>query len=248
MDNRIQVFDFNERAVRCILKNGEPWWVAKDVCDVLGLGNPTEALRPLDEDEKSTLRISEGDGGHGGPERNIISESGLYTLILRSNKPEARAFRRWVTHEVLPTLRRTGVYGVDEDLLRLVELARGHVGRKVMSRLVLKAAGLDRATWVQMEQMEQDIKKTRHLHRQRAEAEREALVRRFIEEECRLEPEAKVSRQGFYEAFLRWCQEERIDPVPPRALFTRAINAASLFPVSKIQGVRFWVGVHVEHA
>lgn len=248
MDNRIQVFDFNERAVRCILKNSEPWWVAKDVCDVLGLGNPTEALRPLDEDEKSTLRISEGDGGHGGPERNIISESGLYTLILRSNKPEARAFRRWVTHEVLPTLRRTGVYGVDEDLLRLVELARGHVGRKVMSRLVLKAAGLDRATWVQMEQMEQDIKKTRHLHRQRAEAEREALVRRFIEEECRLEPEAKVSRQGFYEAFLRWCQEERIDPVPPRALFTRTINAASLFPVSSSHGVRFWVGVHVEHA
>ena len=200
------------------------------------------ALEGLDEDERAKFCLGrQGDA-------NIISESGLYTLILRSNKPEARAFRRWVTHEVLPTLRRTGVYGVDEDLLRLVELARGHVGRKVMSRLVLKAAGLDRATWVQMEQMEQDIKKTRHLHRQRAEAEREALVRRFIEEECRLEPEAKVSRQGFYEAFLRWCQEERIDPVPPRTLFTRTINAASLFPVSASHGVRFWVGVHVEHA
>lgn len=246
MDNRIQVFDFNERAVRCILKNGEPWWVAKDVCDILGLSNPSEALRGLDDDERNTLRISEGI--RGNPEMNVINESGVYTLVMRSNKPEARAFRRWVTHEVLPTLRRTGVYGVDEDLLRLVELARGHVGRKVMSRLVLKAAGLDRATWVQMEQMEQDIKKTRHLHRQRAEAEREALVRRFIEEECRLEPEAKVSRQDFYRAFQRWCVRERVRPLPTRSLTTRTINAASLFPVSSSRGVRFWVGVHVEHA
>jgi len=114
----LRVFSFKEQDVRVVEVDGEPWWVAKDVCDVLGLGNPTEALRPLDEDEKSTLRISEGDGGHGGPERNIISESGLYTLILRSNKAEARPFRRWVTHEVLPSLRRNGFYAAGQESRR----------------------------------------------------------------------------------------------------------------------------------
>ena len=89
-------------------KNGEPWWVAKDVCDVLTLTNPTEAIRALDVDEKSTLRISEG-----GPEVNIINESGLYSLIIRSNKPEAKKFKRWVTEDVLPSIRKTGSYSVD---------------------------------------------------------------------------------------------------------------------------------------
>lgn len=108
--NDLQVFDFEQKSVRVVMKGSEPWWVAKDVCDVLEIGNPTEAIRPLDDDEKSTLRISEGDGGHGGPERNIINESGLYTLIMRSNKPEAKRFRKWVTSEVLPTIRKHGVY------------------------------------------------------------------------------------------------------------------------------------------
>lgn len=235
MDNKIQAFDFNERAVRCIMKDGEPWWVAKDVCDVLGIGNPTEALRPLDEDEKSTLRISEGDGGYGGPERNIISESGLYTLILRSNKPEARAFRRWVTHEVLPTLRRTGVYGVDENLMRLIKLSRGNVSKAFMERLVSKAAGFS--------EVHADLPEER-----RGDPKLEALILRFVEEECEQAPEKKVSRQDFYRAFQRWCVRERVRPLPTRSLTTRTINAASLFPVSKIQGVRFWVGIHVEHA
>lgn len=91
--------------------NSEPWWLAKDICDVLGLSNPTEALRALDEDEKSTLRITEG-----GPERNIISESGLYSLIIRSNKPEAKIFKRWITHEVIPSIREHGLYAKEELL------------------------------------------------------------------------------------------------------------------------------------
>jgi hypothetical protein len=71
------------------------------------LSNPSEAIRGLDDDEKSTLRISEG-----GPERNIINEPGLYSLIIRSNKPEAKKFKRWITHEVLPSIRKTGQYDV----------------------------------------------------------------------------------------------------------------------------------------
>ena len=82
--------------------------MASDVCEILGLSNTTEALRGLDDDEKSTLRISEG-----GPERNIINEPGLYSLILRSNKVEARKFKRWITHEVLPAIRKSGKYEID---------------------------------------------------------------------------------------------------------------------------------------
>ncbi len=86
-------------------EEGEPWFVAKDVCEILGLTNPTEAIRSIDPEDKSTLRISEG-----GPEVNIINESGLYTLIMRSNKPEAKQFKRWVTSEVLPSIRKHGAY------------------------------------------------------------------------------------------------------------------------------------------
>ena len=101
----IQVFNYNNKQVRTIEKNSEIWFVAKDVCDVLELTNPTMALEALDEDERSKFYL-----GRQG-EANIISEPGLYGLILRSNKPEAKSFSRWVKHEVLPTIRKTGSYG-----------------------------------------------------------------------------------------------------------------------------------------
>lgn len=110
--NALQVFSFEQQQVRVVKRNGQPWWVVKDVCDVLGLSNPTEAIKSLDDDEKNSLRISEGI--RGNPNMAVISESGLYTLILRSNKPEARRFRKWITGEVLPALRRTGEYATPE--------------------------------------------------------------------------------------------------------------------------------------
>lgn len=95
--------------VRCVLgENGEPWFVAADVCRVLELDNPTEALSGLDSDEVNTLRIAEGI--RGNPNMRVITEAGLYSLILRSRKPEAKLFKRWVTHEVLPSIRKHGVY------------------------------------------------------------------------------------------------------------------------------------------
>ena len=79
---------------------------------MLGLDNPTEAIRPLDEDEKNTLRISEGN--RGNPNVNLINEPGLYKLTFKSRKPEAKKFTRWVTHEVLPQLRKTGSYSLPQ--------------------------------------------------------------------------------------------------------------------------------------
>jgi len=101
-------FEYESNQIRVVQNNdGEPWWIASDICEILGLTNTTEALRALDQDEKSTLRISEG-----GPERNIINEPGLYSLIMRSNKPGAKKFKRWITHDVLPTIRKTGKYEI----------------------------------------------------------------------------------------------------------------------------------------
>lgn len=110
MSNEIQRFDFKGSALRTLTDEaGEPWFVAKDVCDILELHNVTEALRPLDDDEKSNFRISEV-AQNGGRAPIIISEPGLYKLIMRSRKPEAKEFQRWVTHEVLPQIRKTGGY------------------------------------------------------------------------------------------------------------------------------------------
>lgn len=105
-------FTFNSHSVRAITKaDGTIWFVAKDVCETLGLTNVTEALRGLDEDERGYLRISEGTSPAGGnPNVNIISEPGLYKLIFRSTKPDAKAFTKWVTSEVLPAIRKTGSY------------------------------------------------------------------------------------------------------------------------------------------
>lgn len=85
-------------------QNGDPWFVAKDVCDTLEIQNVTQAVAELDEDERAMFNI-----GRQG-EANIISEAGLYSLILRSRKPEAKLFKRWITHDVLPSIRKHGAY------------------------------------------------------------------------------------------------------------------------------------------
>ena len=98
---------YKNSPVRIVEKDGEPWFVAKDVCDILALGNPRSSIALLDEDERGVHNM---DTPSGKQEMGIISEAGLYSLILRSRKPEAKAFKRWVTHEVLPSIRKTGAY------------------------------------------------------------------------------------------------------------------------------------------
>lgn len=94
--------------VRCYILEGEPWFVAKDVCDCLDITNATDAIGRLDEDERSRLKL-----GRQG-EANIVNEYGVYNLVLGSRKPEARSFKRWITHDVIPSLRKNGVYATPE--------------------------------------------------------------------------------------------------------------------------------------
>lgn len=110
--NELQVFN-NEMFgnVRILLQGDEPWFVAKDVCDCLEISNSRQALSRLDDDEKNSVILN--DGTPGNPEKSIVNEYGLYNLVMSSRKPEAKEFKRWVTHEVLPSLRKYGTYSMD---------------------------------------------------------------------------------------------------------------------------------------
>ncbi len=117
MANEIKTFE-NERfgSIRALSFDGDPWFVAKDVCNALGLGNTGQAIAKLDQDEKGITNV---DTLGGIQQVSTISEPGFYKLVLKSRKPEAKAFQRWVTHEVLPSIRRDGAYvasdGTEDD-------------------------------------------------------------------------------------------------------------------------------------
>ena len=113
MNNKIKVFENAEfGSVRTVTINGEPWFVAADVCRALGI-DPTSTRR-LDDDEKNTLRLTQGIPGN--PNVTVVNEPGLYTLVLGSRKPEAKAFKRWITHEVIPDIRQYGMYATSDFL------------------------------------------------------------------------------------------------------------------------------------
>lgn len=115
--NEIQIFNYNSNEVRTIQRDGEPWFVLRDVCGVLALGTPAKVAERLDEDEKGVSQIHTPGGDQS---MTIINESGLYNVILRSDKPEAKPFRKWVTSDVLPTIRRHGMYATAETVEKML--------------------------------------------------------------------------------------------------------------------------------
>lgn len=113
--NDVTIFRKDEfGAVRAVTLEGEPWFVAADVCRALGLGNSSMAVSKLDEDEKGISLI---DTLGGEQKLGIVNESGLYALVLSSRKPEAKAFKRWITHEVIPSIRKTGGYIAGQETM-----------------------------------------------------------------------------------------------------------------------------------
>lgn len=118
MTSKIQSYNFKGAALRTLTDGeGEPWFVAKDVCDILEISNPSDALKRLDDDERSRFNL-----GRQG-ETNIVNEAGLYVLVLGSRKPEAHEFQRWVTHEVLPSIRRHGGYMAGQERMTPEQMA-----------------------------------------------------------------------------------------------------------------------------
>ena len=104
------IFTFPDtgQPVRTVAVNAEPWWIASDVCAVLDIANVGNVLARLDDDDVSSIRLA--DGTPGNPNRAIVNEPGLYELVIRSDRPQAKAFRRWITHDVIPSIRKTGAY------------------------------------------------------------------------------------------------------------------------------------------
>jgi prophage antirepressor-like protein len=117
--NEMQTFVYSGAEVRTVRKDGAPWFVLKDVCGVLGISKYRDVAERLDPDERGPVRV---DTLGGSQEMTCISESGLYNVILRSDKPEAKPFRKWVTAEVLPAIRRSGGYIAGQNDLSPAEL------------------------------------------------------------------------------------------------------------------------------
>lgn len=141
-----QIIGFNGNNVRVVYRNGEPWWALTDVCKVLGIQNPAQAAQRLDDDEKGIYQTYTPGGN-----QNILitNESGLYSVILRSDKPEARMFKRWITHEVLPMIRTFGYYipshnrmelgtaiheVIESEIVNLFSLSRWPMQKEVTTR------------------------------------------------------------------------------------------------------------------
>ena len=132
--NQLQKFMYSNQEVRSTVINGEPWFVAKDICSVLEID--TSQTRRLDEDEKG-LRLIQTLGGE--QEMLTVNEPGLYSLILGSRKPEAKQFKRWITHEVIPSIRRTGMYGIPSNLPDALRLAAEIEEKRAQLELKIEA-------------------------------------------------------------------------------------------------------------
>lgn len=127
-ENEIQVWNYESSEIRTVQVNGEPWFVLADVCKVLELSSPHKVADRLENDERNQIPVTDSLGRYQNTA--IINESGLYTVILRSDKPQAKPFRKWVTSEVLPSIRKHGAYMTEQTLERaltspdfLIELA-----------------------------------------------------------------------------------------------------------------------------
>lgn len=213
-------FRFESNEVRALSINGDPWFVAKDVCDVLEMG--TEQVRRLDEDEKGLRKVQTPGGDQ---EMIIISESGLYTLIIRSNKPQAKPFRKWVTAEVLPSIRRTGGYNLGDHGRRSRADIFHHRGPRSDSGLDIRYTLdltkvitnpkrqtlelLERLTGVTVADLAAEFDRVGSIYRDKAEVM--ALLDRFATAHLIPDPAASVLFRDLYGLFLRWYGEHQLD-------------------------------------
>ena len=220
--NQVIPFSYGEQGVRAVVNpdTGELWFVAKDVCDALGISKYRDAIARLDDDEGGLVIV---DTPGGKQKMTAVNESGLYALIFRSRKPAARRFRKWVTSEVLPAIRRTGRYEAD-GLRRkraLAELAREFRGALSLARAVglQGAEAVQRANRVVRELHGVDCLEL--LGQPDGLAPDTAEVARFVEECCVREPDAWCWAMDLYRAFYAWSTEDAWS----QSRFGRAMSA-----------------------
>lgn len=144
----VEVFNFSQERtpIRVQVINNEPWFVAKDVCEVLGIANHKDAVSRLDDDERDGVGIADPIGRI--QQTTIINESGLYALIFQSRKPEAKAFRKWVTSEVLPSIRRKGYFGVYKKETDYIDAQDTPYERKIYNDSEVRCIEIDGKEWM----------------------------------------------------------------------------------------------------
>jgi len=123
MNELMKVFNYHNREVRTIIHNGDPWFVAKDVCDILEHSNSRKAIKDHCDSEDVTKSYIGVDTGLGqqNVEVNLVNESGVYSLVFGSTLPEARKFKRWITHEVIPSIRKHGMYATPDTVEKMLQ-------------------------------------------------------------------------------------------------------------------------------
>ena len=236
MSNAIQPFAFEDHLVRTIMDDGgEPWFVAKDVCRVLEIANHRDAVAQLDEDEKDGVGISDAIGRE--QETTIISESGLYALVFRSRKPQAREFSRWVRKEVLPSLRRTGSYALTEQdkavgpqvpawLGALTRVQRLHCLRLAVQARQQEEPGNVEEIFLRFcgylalpEQGTEDVS-----------------LDSFVRTCCRQDEGGSLSAVDLYRAFAAWCERRgNTRAVMTYRRFVQIMRGGQLLPVLRLR-------------
>lgn len=150
MTGQVEVFNFSQEKapIRVQLINSEPWFVAKDVCEVLGIANHKDAASRLDEDERRGVGITDP---IGRPQTvTAVSESGLYPLVFQSRKAEAKKFRKWVTSEVLPSIRKKGYYGIYKPKTDFIDARDIPYETRMFNNSPVRCVTIDNETWYSM--------------------------------------------------------------------------------------------------
>lgn len=221
--SQVVPFYFQSNEIRAIAIEDNPWFVAKDICDVLEFSNPSMATKGLDDDEKGISKVYTPSGEQ---EMLIISESGLYTLIIRSNKPQAKPFRKWVTKEVLPAIRKTGSYNLQEgDKKVFVNHAHTKVTRapngldirytmdlgKIVANPTRQSVELlERLTGIPLS----DIPLA-----ESTKGDLDAWFLAFVDDCCIIAENERISSFLLYTAFREWLKKERKSPLPSISRF-----------------------------
>ena len=258
-------FCFDDHLIRTVTIESEPWFVAKDVCEVLDLKwQGSKSIEFLEDEEKM---VGNFPTTKGNQDTLIISESGLYTLIIRSNKPQAKPFRKWVTAEVLPQIRRNGHYSYPDSgdfftpttygtstisIARLEEAARGIKAAMIMARayglkneqariyanrLVKDITGID--TLALLNAAEIETRTTTSISDYRHEIDE--IVGQYIAERCNLDVPGRVSSTVLYTDFCDWHRKRHTGEIPDRKFFGR--NMARCRPRLKSVGNVYYTGI-----
>jgi len=216
----LTVFDFEDAAVRIVTRDGEPWFVAADVCRILDIANSRDAVAKLDEDEVDDVGIADAIGRE--QRMNIISESGLYALVFTSRKPEAKRFRKWVTGVVLPAIRRHGVYvHAAPEPQAMPDMARQDVSNwlsLVREARLLKGPGAAARIWAQspLPSLDDGAQPA-------VSASEIAPVEAFLAACVRVtgDPGDRISSRDLERTWRRWAETSGAVPLSPRIVQQR---------------------------